>query len=345
MRLANPTTAAQYFHLLRRQARIAKPRPLVVFTPKGLLRLEAAASKLDDLTEGALPVRARRPARRRPQGRGRAPRALLGQGLLRHRRPRPARERRRRSRSPGSSCSTRSPKTQIAELIASYPNLKEIVWAQEEPQNMGAWKVDVPPHARADPRGRRVPLRRPPAARQPLRGLPGRAPLRAGADRAHRAARAELPAPHEPTPMPSVASTSRGPGPALFAGSRSPPTSSWRCSPRCSSSGCARLRAADLHLRPRPRARLHRARLLIWIAVLRREAPYWLLAATLTPVGPVGSVIGIGYIERRDERAGRRASRKGDAAVDTERPMRQNGLSPAQGVLARLAPGQSRLRG
>jgi hypothetical protein len=46
--------------------------------------------------------------------------------------------------------------------------------------------------------------------------------------------------------------------------------------------------------------------LLIWIAVLRREAPYWLLAATLTPAGPVGSVIGIEYMERRaaSERAG-----------------------------------------
>jgi hypothetical protein len=42
--------------------------------------------------------------------------------------------------------------------------------------------------------------------------------------------------------------------------------------------------------------------LLIWIAVLRREAPYWLLAATLTPVGPVGSVIGIGFMERRSAR-------------------------------------------
>jgi hypothetical protein len=39
--------------------------------------------------------------------------------------------------------------------------------------------------------------------------------------------------------------------------------------------------------------------LLIWIAVLRREAPYGLLAATLTPAGPVGSVLGIAYIERR----------------------------------------------
>ncbi|MGH2589519.1 MAG: hypothetical protein ACRDGW_01835 [Actinomycetota bacterium] len=39
--------------------------------------------------------------------------------------------------------------------------------------------------------------------------------------------------------------------------------------------------------------------LLVWIAVLRREAPYTLLAATLTPAGPVGSVIGIAWIERR----------------------------------------------
>ena len=53
IRLANPTTAAQYFHLIRRQARIAKPRPLVVFTPKGLLRLGRRASKLDDLTNGS----------------------------------------------------------------------------------------------------------------------------------------------------------------------------------------------------------------------------------------------------------------------------------------------------
>ena len=52
IRLANPTTAAQYFHLLRRQARIAKPRPLVVFTPKGLLRLRAASSSLEELTSG-----------------------------------------------------------------------------------------------------------------------------------------------------------------------------------------------------------------------------------------------------------------------------------------------------
>ncbi|MDQ3571920.1 MAG: hypothetical protein M3383_03555 [Actinomycetota bacterium] len=42
--------------------------------------------------------------------------------------------------------------------------------------------------------------------------------------------------------------------------------------------------------------------ILIWIAVIRREAPYTLLAATLTPVGPVGSVIAIAWIERRETR-------------------------------------------
>jgi hypothetical protein len=43
--------------------------------------------------------------------------------------------------------------------------------------------------------------------------------------------------------------------------------------------------------------------LLLWVAILRREAPFWLFAATLTPFGPVGSVIGIEWIERRDRDA------------------------------------------
>src|SRR3989454_1559179 len=52
LRIANCTTAAQYFHLLRRQARHAELRPLVLFTPKSLLRLPQATSALDDLTTG-----------------------------------------------------------------------------------------------------------------------------------------------------------------------------------------------------------------------------------------------------------------------------------------------------
>ena len=52
IRVANPSTAAQYFHLLRRQALDARPRPLVAMTPKGLLRLKESAARLDDLTGG-----------------------------------------------------------------------------------------------------------------------------------------------------------------------------------------------------------------------------------------------------------------------------------------------------
>ena len=52
MHLVNPTTAAQYFHLLRRQMTRPYRKPLVVFSPKGILRLHQASSRLDELTEG-----------------------------------------------------------------------------------------------------------------------------------------------------------------------------------------------------------------------------------------------------------------------------------------------------
>src|SRR6202000_913698 len=52
IRVANLTTPAQYFHLLRRQARVAKQRPLIVMTPKGLLRLPQAASSVEEMAEG-----------------------------------------------------------------------------------------------------------------------------------------------------------------------------------------------------------------------------------------------------------------------------------------------------
>src|SRR4029434_5197178 len=52
IRVANCTTPAQYFHLLRRQALVSKPRPLIVMTPKSLLRLPAASSTLEELSDG-----------------------------------------------------------------------------------------------------------------------------------------------------------------------------------------------------------------------------------------------------------------------------------------------------
>ena len=140
IRVANCTTPAQYFHLLRRQALVSKPRPLIVMTPKSLLRLPEATSTVDGARRGRLRARDRRPALRgrwRPRA-GDEARALLGQGLLRHRRPRGARGRPRTSPSRAWSSSTRSRRTSSRELMESYPNLERVVWVQEEPRNMGA---------------------------------------------------------------------------------------------------------------------------------------------------------------------------------------------------------------
>jgi 2-oxoglutarate dehydrogenase E1 component len=140
IRLANPTTAAQYFHLIRRQARIAKPRPLVVFTPKGLLRLRAAASSLDELTNGAFQFvldDARTEGRHEE-----VDRLVLCSGKIFY-----DIDQHERRESASSVAVARVEllypfaRNELETLLASYPNLKKVVWVQEEPKNMGAWSV------------------------------------------------------------------------------------------------------------------------------------------------------------------------------------------------------------
>ena len=141
IRLANPTTAAQYFHLLRRQARIAKPRPLVVFTPKGLLRLRAAASTLEDLTEGHFHFVLDDP-KRQDSDRAQIDRLVLTSGKLYY--DIDQHERREQATSVAiARVELLYPfaRNEIERLLASYPSLKKIVWAQEEPKNMGSWSV------------------------------------------------------------------------------------------------------------------------------------------------------------------------------------------------------------
>ena len=101
IRIANPSTAAQYFHLLRRQALIRKPRPLVVFTPKGLLRLDRAAATPRGADRRPLPVHPRRPDGGRAPREGRAAGPLHRQDLLRPRRQRAPRGGRERRDRPG----------------------------------------------------------------------------------------------------------------------------------------------------------------------------------------------------------------------------------------------------
>ncbi|MGN6254345.1 MAG: multifunctional oxoglutarate decarboxylase/oxoglutarate dehydrogenase thiamine pyrophosphate-binding subunit/dihydrolipoyllysine-residue succinyltransferase subunit, partial [Solirubrobacterales bacterium] len=140
IRIANPTTAAQYFHLLRRQALIKKPRPLVVFTPKGLLRLDKATATLEELTDGELQFILDDPTA--AERREKVERLVLCTGKVYY--DMDSSERRPAAENVAiARVEVLYPfaKEQLERLIASYPNLKEIAWVQEEPRNMGAWKV------------------------------------------------------------------------------------------------------------------------------------------------------------------------------------------------------------
>ncbi len=140
IRIAYPTTAAQYFHLLRRQALIRKPRPLIVFTPKGLLRLDRATAGLEQLTDEHFHFILDDPkaAERREQ----VERLVLCTGKVYY--DIDASDRREAAENVAiARVEMLYPfaKEQLQALIAAYPNLKQIAWVQEEPRNMGAWKV------------------------------------------------------------------------------------------------------------------------------------------------------------------------------------------------------------
>jgi 2-oxoglutarate dehydrogenase E1 component len=140
IRIAYPTTAAQYFHLLRRQGLIKKPRPLIVFTPKGLLRLERATTRLEELTDGELQFILDDPTA--GERREKVERLVLCTGKVYF--DMDANERRAEAENVAiARVEILYPfaKEQLERLIASYPNLKEIAWVQEEPRTMGAWKV------------------------------------------------------------------------------------------------------------------------------------------------------------------------------------------------------------
>jgi 2-oxoglutarate dehydrogenase E1 component len=137
LRVANVTTPAQYFHLLRRQALVQKGRPLVVFTPKSLLRNQRSFSTVRELAEGTLQRVIDDPTA--DGRRERVTRLLLCSGRIYY-------DLTGHDRYAGNERVAVArvevlypfPREQIVELIASYPNLREIMWVQEEPKNMGA---------------------------------------------------------------------------------------------------------------------------------------------------------------------------------------------------------------
>ncbi len=140
IRVANCSTPAQYFHLLRRQALVQKARPLVVMTPKSLLRLPAATSRLEELSEGRFESVIDDPGLLGP--REDVTKLILCSGKIYY-------------DIAGSDLRPEHPEVGIARvellypfaenelraLMASYPNLREVMWVQEEPKNMGARAV------------------------------------------------------------------------------------------------------------------------------------------------------------------------------------------------------------
>src|SRR5213595_798678 len=143
IRIANCTTPAQYFHLLRRQARHPELRPLVLFTPKSLLRLPQASSRLEDLTTGRFsPVLDDATAGDR---RDAVRRLILCSGKVYYDLTlAPARVQATQVAIGRVELLYPFPSEELVTLIRRYPNLREIVWVQEEPRNMGPQKFMLP---------------------------------------------------------------------------------------------------------------------------------------------------------------------------------------------------------
>ncbi len=142
MQVCNPTTPAQYFHLLRRQVMQKIVRPLVVMTPKSLLRLPAASSTLQELMEGGFAPVIEDP---KIDDRATVKRIVLCSGKVFY----------DLVASRDESNDNRVaivrleqfypfPSTAIREMIAAYPNAEKLFWTQEEPQNMGGWAFVQP---------------------------------------------------------------------------------------------------------------------------------------------------------------------------------------------------------
>jgi 2-oxoglutarate dehydrogenase E1 component len=147
LRVVVPSTAAQYFHLLRAQARLlgGSARPLVVMTPKSLLRHPGAGASLKALANGRFqPVLDDTTA---ADHRDRVERLILCAGKV--------------AVDLEAAIAARTAPTErlavvrveqlypfpadgVARVISGYPHLREVIWLQEEPRNMGAWTAIAP---------------------------------------------------------------------------------------------------------------------------------------------------------------------------------------------------------
>ena len=142
MQVCYPTTPAQYFHMLRRQVKQEEISPLIVMTPKSLLRLPAATSAVEDLTSGGfMPVIGDQTVKDDSA----ITRVVICSGKVYY-----DLDDVRTKESVDTVAIIRLeqfypfPETGLSAIFDRYPNANEIVWAQEEPKNMGGWSFVEP---------------------------------------------------------------------------------------------------------------------------------------------------------------------------------------------------------
>ena len=139
IQICQPSTAAQYFHLLRRQALRKWRKPLVVFTPKSMLRHPAASSPIANLSSGHFETVVPDRADISPT------RMLLCTGKIGHELKA---ERKKRNDTSTAIVFVEQlypfPEAELSAEMDRYPNVREFIWVQEEPGNMGAWAFMLP---------------------------------------------------------------------------------------------------------------------------------------------------------------------------------------------------------
>ncbi|ORV06340.1 multifunctional oxoglutarate decarboxylase/oxoglutarate dehydrogenase thiamine pyrophosphate-binding subunit/dihydrolipoyllysine-residue succinyltransferase subunit, partial [Mycobacterium celatum] len=141
MTIAMPSTPANYFHLLRRHALDGIQRPLIVFTPKSMLRNKAAVSDIKDFTEIKFRSVLEEPTYEDGVGdRGNVKRILLTSGKLYYELvARKAKDNRDDVAIVRIEQLAPLPRRRLNETLDRYPNVNEYFWVQEEPANQGAW--------------------------------------------------------------------------------------------------------------------------------------------------------------------------------------------------------------
>jgi 2-oxoglutarate dehydrogenase E1 component len=140
MTVAMPTTPGNYFHLLRWQGLSGRHKPLIVFTPKSMLRLKAATSAVSDFTNGSF-----RPLIGAPAGTGSRADADVRRVVLCTGKVYYDLAARQREINGGDTAIVRVerlyplPASELRAEIGRYPHAESVTWVQEEPANMGAW--------------------------------------------------------------------------------------------------------------------------------------------------------------------------------------------------------------